>query len=119
MKEGIDSKMLAFILLDAFAENWKFDDSLLDLGIEITNGFDNYTYLNVALSLLGIPEDTTVELGLDNPKYYCRRDIWYDFIADYYIEKKCNIGKIKFMEILINQDSNAACDLFNSIREEK
>jgi hypothetical protein len=23
------------------------------------------------------------------------------------------------MEILINQDSNAACDLFNSIREEK
>jgi hypothetical protein len=46
------------------------------------------------LSILGVPEDTTVELGMDDPNYFCR-----DYYSEtFYALRDGNCDKEKIIE---------------------
>ena len=107
----MDVKYIAKQLLIEWGKQCKALFKLDELGINLDQ-YNLFTEYNnkAALMLLGIPEDTTVSKGLDDPDVYCT-DLWYEITYDYFVEGKLDISINEVIEILVNQDSKRAYQL--------
>jgi len=95
-------KRIAINLVVQYIKDTRWENALRDLNVDIDRGFDTYELLDVAMDILGVPQDNTMEVfDYENQVFrdgYTQDDMFCRDVAYELLREECGDDPVLFVD---------------------